>query len=197
MSLLSAWVESAAQLAAPESDALRRTLKPLLDQFRLSLRTSSSGRRSRAPTSTPRRAVSGAIDRVADAFLAIDVSGATIVDANPAAGALLGVARDALLGLDLMAFVPDAEEEYWSSQLDAIAESDESLRFEAHLKAVSGEAISIESSVSAFSTRSRTLALIVARLSTGNSSRSGAEVAEVDPSARGRGPKTFPSNESP
>lgn len=107
--------------------------------------------------------MAGAIDRVADAFLAIDVSGATVVDANPAAGALLGVERDSLFGLDLMGFVPEADQPAWWSSLDAIAESHESLGFEARLKDASGQTIDAAATATAFVSRGRTLALVLLR----------------------------------
>jgi len=161
MSLLSAWKEAASELAGPEGVELGETLKPLLVQFRLALRTSSGGRSQRARTSSPRRAVPGAIDRIADPFLAIDVGTATLVDANPAAGGLLGVERDSLFGLDLMGFVPEVHHADWWSQLDAVAESNERVAFGAHLKAVTGETISARASATAFNSRGRTVALVV------------------------------------
>jgi PAS domain-containing protein len=161
MSLLSAWKEAASELAGPEGDELGETLKPLLVQFRLALRTSSGGRSQRARTSSPRRAVPGAIDRIADPFLAIDVGTATLVDANPAAGALLGVERDSLFGLDLMGFVPEDHHADWWSQLDAVAESNERVAFGAALKTVTGEKIGARASATAFNSRGRTVALVL------------------------------------
>ncbi len=163
MSLLTAWKDAAVELAGDTGHELGEALNPLLAQFRLALRTSSSGRRRRTNPRAPRRAVAGAIDRVADGFLAIDVSGATVVDANPAAGALLGVERDSLFGLDLMGFIPEEDQPQWWSSLDAIAESHESLRFEARLKDASGEEIRALASATAFVSRGRTLALVLLR----------------------------------
>lgn len=163
MSLLSAWKDVAVGLAGDAGHDLGAALDPLLAQFRLALRTSSSGRRRRTNPRAPRRAVAGAIDRVADAFLAIDVSGASVVDANPAAGALLGVERDSLFGLDLMGFIPKEDQPGWWNSLDAIAESHESLRFEARLKDTSGQTISAAASATAFVSRGRTLALVLLR----------------------------------
>jgi len=163
MSLLGAWREAASELAGPEGAALGEALKPLIAQFRLALRTSSSGQRKRARVRTPRRAVASAIDRVADGFLAVDVANSTVVDANPAAGALLGVDRDSLFGLDLMSFVPTGSQGAWWSHLDAVAESNESIDFDAQLKAVTGEEIRTKASTIAFTSRGRTLALVMLR----------------------------------
>jgi PAS domain S-box-containing protein len=104
-----------------------------------------------------------AIDRVADAFLAIDTDTGLIADANPAAGALLGVARDALIDVQVMGFVPAEEHESWWTQLDAMTEETESRRFESALQDRSGMSIPIDGTVTRFATRGRTLALVLLR----------------------------------
>jgi len=162
--LLSAWVDAAAEVAGPTAPALRAAIGPWLKTFQGSLRTSAAGRgRSGAPR-TRRRAVNAAIDRVADAFLAVEADTGRVVDANPAAGALLGVARDALLGVEATAFVSEECRNGFLTELDAVAEGSEPRRFRGSLRDAQGGAISVECSVTAFSTRERTLALILARL---------------------------------
>ena len=162
--LLSAWVDAAAEVAGPGAPDLRAALGPWLQVFRASLRTSAAGRgRSGAPR-TQRRAVNAAIDRVADAFLAVDADSGRVVDANPAAGALLGVARDALLGVDATAFFAEDSRGAFQGEIDAVAEGSEPRRFRGSLRDAQGGAIAVECSVTAFSTRERTLALILARL---------------------------------
>jgi len=104
-----------------------------------------------------------AIDRVADGFLALDANSGSIVDANPAAGALLGVARDALLGVDAMAFVPPERQAQWWTELDAMTEGCEPRRFEASLRDAQGREIPVACSITRFATRERTLALVLAR----------------------------------
>ena len=104
-----------------------------------------------------------AIDRVADAFLAIDPQDARVLDANPAAGALLGVARDALLGVDAMSFVPAPARDLWWTELDAMSEDSEPRRFRGQLQDAGGAAIAVDCSVTRFATRGRTLALVLAR----------------------------------
>ena len=160
--LLAAWVEAAGEAAGPSSAVVDGALKPLLTHFQSGLRTTSNGRRRRGGART-RRAVMAAIDRVADAFLALDASNANVVDANPAAGALLGVARDALLGVDAMSFVPARMRDTWWTELDAVSEAAEPRRFRGQLQDAQGGPIDVECSVTRFSTRERTLALIVAR----------------------------------
>jgi len=162
--LLTAWVEAAAQVAGPDGAGIRAALLPWLKTFQASLRTSAAGRgRSGAPR-TRRRAVNAAIDRVADAFLAVDSDTGQVVDANPAAGALLGVVRDALLGLEVAAFVAEASRNEFQCELDAVAEGAEPRRFRGALRDAQGEEVPVDCTVTAFTTRDRTLALILARV---------------------------------
>jgi PAS domain S-box-containing protein len=161
--LLRAWSEAAGEVAGPSGDVVREALAPLLQQFDASLRTTTIGRRKSGAPRTRRRAVVGAIDRVADAFLALDADSARVVDANPAAGALLGIARDALLGVDAMSFVPDEERGAWWTELDAMTEDSEPRRFRGELRTAQGALVVVECTLTRFSTRERTLALVVAR----------------------------------
>ncbi len=160
--LLEAWSAAAREVAGHAAPGLEEALTPLLISFHASLRTTGAGRRKRGAPRT-RRAVSAAIDRVADAFLAVDAESGDVVDANPAAGALLGVARDALLGVDALSFVPHEQRGSWWTELDAVTEASEPRRFRGALRDARGTEIPVDCTVTRFSTRSRTLALIVAR----------------------------------
>ena len=161
--LLGAWSDAASDVAGPAGDELRQALAPLLARFHASLRTTSAGRRKSGKPRARRRAVISAIDRVADAFLAVDADDGRVVDANPAAGALLGVARDALLGVEATSFVPSDGHSAWWTELDAMTEDSEPRRFRGQLQDAQGTPIRVECSVTRFATRGRTLALIVAR----------------------------------
>jgi PAS domain-containing protein len=163
VALLNAWSDAAAEVAGPSGTALREALDPLILRFRNSLRTTNGGRRAKGAPRASRRAVVAAIDRLADAFLAIDADSGKIMDANPAAGALLGVARDALLGVEALAFVPDSAHATWWTHLDAMTEGSEPVRFRGHLQDKFGDAIAVDCSVTRFGTRNRTLALVLAR----------------------------------
>jgi PAS domain S-box-containing protein len=161
--LLGAWSDAASEVAGPAGNGLRQALAPLLSRFQASLRTTSAGRSKSGKPRARRRSVVAAIDRVADAFLAIDADDGRVVDANPAAGALLGVARDALLGVEATSFVPDDDHAAWWTELDAMTEESEPRRFRGQLQDAQGKPIGVECSVTRFATRGRTLALILAR----------------------------------
>jgi PAS domain S-box-containing protein len=161
---LEAWVDAAADAAGPDAEAVRLRLAPLRERFLLALRETAVARRaSGAPVPSRRRVVSAAIDRVCDAFLAIDAETGAIADANPAAGALLGTTRDHLLGGDAMAYVPAEARDAWWAQLDAVSEGTEPRRFRGNLLDAGGRTLAVDATVTRFATRARTLALVVAR----------------------------------
>jgi PAS domain S-box-containing protein len=161
--LLDGWIGAAAAAGAPHGEAIETALRPLQQAFVARLRQSTGVRRAKGAPRAKRRAVAAAIDRVADGFLALDANSGQIVDANPAAGALLGVARDALLGVDAMAFVPASCQPSWWIELDAMTEGAEPRRFESALVDNRGREIAVACSVTRFATRERTLALVLAR----------------------------------
>ena len=163
IALLTAWIEAAATVAGENGAVTRGALEPLLKVFRNAIRTTGTDRRKRGAPRATRRAVIAAIDRVADSFFAVDADSGKILDANPAAGALLGVNRDALLGLDAMSFVADSNRDSWWTEIDAMTEGAEARRFDSNLKDASGTEIAVECSITRFATRGKTLALIVAR----------------------------------
>jgi PAS domain-containing protein len=163
LALLAAWSQAAAEVAGERGAAVSEALAPLLERFRNAMRSTGTARRASGAPRGSRRAVMAAIDRVCDAFLAIDADSGRVVDANPAAGALLGVARDALLDVDASAFVEAAALPDWSTALEAMTEGAEPRRFPLTLRDRSGVPISVECTATRFATRDRTLALILAR----------------------------------
>ncbi|MCP5065220.1 MAG: PAS domain-containing protein [bacterium] len=162
--MLDAWLEGICRVAGPDHAEVRSHLEPILRRFRAELRTTPSAvRASGAPSPSKRRAVSAAIDRVSDAFLAIDPDTGRIADANPAAGALLATTRDALVGAEAMSFVPEPDQAGWWTELDAIAEGDGNRRFQGLLRDQNGGRVTVETQLTRFATRNRTLALCLAR----------------------------------
>ena len=164
--LLGAWSEAAAEVAGERGEAVRRALAPLVTGFRAALRTTQPSRRASGAPRANRRAVIAAIDRVADLFLAVDTSNSHIVDANPAAGALLRLSRDALLETHVLRFVPQAEHGSWSTELEAITEGAEPRRFGTRLRDAAGTEVAVDAAVTRYATRERTLALFVLRVAT-------------------------------
>jgi len=161
--LLAAWCEAAGEVAGPHAQLIDDALQPLFLSFRNALRTSNTGRRKQGPPRAGRRGVMAAIDRICDAFLAVDADSGRIVDANPAAAALLGVARDALIDVAADSFIPISDRSDWWTQFDAVTEGTEPRRFSASLADKTGSPIPVDCSVTLHATRNRTLALVVAR----------------------------------
>ena len=166
MALLTCWAEAASELAGPDREAVAIALAPLLDAFRLAIRTTGTKRKSSGRPRATRRAITAAIDRVADIFLAIDTDSGEILDANPAAGATLGVARDALIGIEFNAFVPKETQGPWWTALDTIAEGQDSHVFLASMQDREDRPIRLEASATRCLKSDRTLALILARPAT-------------------------------
>jgi PAS domain S-box-containing protein len=161
--LLDGWIDAAARAGAPDGDAIQAALRPIQQAFVARMRQTSGARKASGAPRAKRRAVTAAIDRVADGFFALDADSGRIIDANPAAGSLLGVPRDALLGVDAMAFVPSARQASWWTELDAMAEGCEPRRFESFLQDKLGREIRVYCSITRLATRERTLALVLAR----------------------------------
>ena len=161
--LLLAWIEAAAEIGTADVPLLREALNPLVLQFRMHLRGTQSGRKTRGAPRAKRRVVVAAIDRLAEAFLAIDTDTGTIEDANPAAGALLGLNRDELLGVDTMSFVPKPLQSLFWRELDAVGEGVDNHVFAATLSDSHGVPLELIASATRYSTRGKTLALILLR----------------------------------
>lgn len=161
--LLGAWSDAAADVAGRRAEEVREALAPLLTRFRSALRSTTPARQKSGAPRTARRAVMAAIDRIADVFLAVDAVSGRIVDANPAAGALLGTTRDGLLEAELATFLPAAERDRWQLELDAVSEGSEPRRFEAVLRDGGGAVVPVEARATRYVARDRVLALILAR----------------------------------
>ncbi len=161
---IDAWVQAAGSLAGPDGEKVLAPLGALRAQFIAALSASASARQAGgAPTPSARRAVSAAIDRIADVFLAADADSGAIVDANPAACALLGLARPDLLARTLDEIAAPTDRAEWSQLLDAMAEGSEPRHASLALIDASGAPARLDVRATRFTARGRTLALLVAR----------------------------------
>jgi PAS domain-containing protein len=165
---LEAWCGAAVDVAGPHGAELRGLLAPLVARFEAALTGARVGRAVARAERTPRaarRAVVGAIDRVADAFLAVDLADGLVVDANPAAAALLRTPREALLGAAAERFVHADARAVWGDELAELVESDEPRRFRAVWVDALAHAVAVEAHATRHQpARDRLLALILARV---------------------------------
>ena len=76
---------------------------------------------------------------------------------------MLELARDELVGAPAVDHFPDSARELWWTQLEALSEGDGGSRFETQLVARSGRRVGVEARVTRFATRTKTLALVLAR----------------------------------
>lgn len=161
---IDAWVGAACALAGPDAEKVRAPLALLRAEFVAALSAGAHARQSAgAATPSARRAVSAAIDRVADVFLAADADSGAIVDANPAACALLGLSRPELLARDLDALAAPGEGATWRQLLDAALEGGEPQRARAALRDAGGAASPLDVRATRYVARGRTLALLLGR----------------------------------
>jgi len=159
------WCGAAVDVAGPHGAELRGLLAPLAARFEAALTGARLARHAARAPRPARRAVVGAIDRIADAFLAVDLADGVVVDANPAATALLRTPREALLGAAAERFVQPDARALWSDELAELVESDEPRRFRAVWVDALAHPIAVEAHATRHQpTRDRLLALILARV---------------------------------
>jgi PAS domain S-box-containing protein len=160
---LDAWIAAAVALAPPELKA-QAALAPLRAQFAAALAASQPARRAAAlATPSARRAVPAAIDRIADVFLAADADDGAIVDANPAACALLGLARPELLARELSSLAALGSHASVRELLDTVAEGREPPRTLLALLDASGAALRLDVRVTRYAAGGRSLVLLLGR----------------------------------
>jgi PAS domain-containing protein len=162
--LVQGWCRVAEEVAGARGAELRALLEPLAARFQSALVGAEQASEARRAPRTGRRAVSGAIDRIADAFLAVDVDAGTIADSNPAAATLLRVAREDLNGRAIAEFCSPAARAMWSAELESLLESAAPRRFRTALVDARGGSHAVEILATRHATRDRVLALLVARV---------------------------------
>lgn len=157
------WCDAAADSAGARAPELRKVLAPLQKRFTQSLRGAQLARSAKRAKPAARRAVIGAIDRIADAFLAIDIDSGEIADANPAAATLLGKERPELVGRRALRFIDRESHELWNERLENVGESGEGQRFRVIWRDEFMSPVAVDIWASAHLTRRRRLAIITAR----------------------------------
>ena len=162
--LVQGWCRVAEEVAGARGAELRMLLDPLAAHFQNALVGHELASEARKAPRIGRRAVSGAIDRIADAFVAIDVDAGTIADANPAAATLLRVGREELIGRPIADFCSPAARSMWSAELESLLESATPRRFRTALVDALGTSHAVEILATRLATRDRVLALLVARI---------------------------------
>jgi PAS domain S-box-containing protein len=136
---------------------IRRQLRPE------DLEPSTPGARERRKRANAGKRVRAAIDRIDDAYLALNLEDGRIFDLNPAAEALLGAEANALLDHEFSDWIAATDRDRYES-LEARLDAGESapptrLRF----RRQSGEPVSAEVSIASHTIAGRRLAILVAR----------------------------------
>jgi len=161
--LVEAWCGAAGNEAGGGAPSLESALAPLVRRFGESLRSNQLAEPAKRARSPRRRAVIGAIDRIADLFLAIDLESHEIADVNPAAAAALGVERADLLGQPAERFVHKDTHDVLRERLASVAEGGEGERFKLILRDEFERPIAVEVCATPYPGRRHRLALFAAR----------------------------------
>jgi PAS domain-containing protein len=163
--VLQGWCAAAVEVAGSRGGELQGLLAPLEERFRAALLGTHVARQIRSSPRIARRAVVGAIDRIADAYLAVEVEEERVVDANPAAATLLRTTREKLIGASTSRLLHADTRLSWRDELAELLESDEPRRFRAIWVDALGRPIAVEAHATRHVVgRERVMALVVARV---------------------------------
>ncbi|MBM4336274.1 MAG: PAS domain S-box protein [Deltaproteobacteria bacterium] len=120
-------------------------------------------RSKKRPTPNAGRRVRGAIDRISDTYVALNLDSSAIFDVNPAAEALFATDAARLIGSSLSAFIAPADQLVWrelESRLDA---GEDSGPIELTVARPNGDYVPVELTIASHSISGKRLAIFIAR----------------------------------
>lgn len=120
-------------------------------------------RSKKRPTPNAGRRVRGAIDRISDTYVALNLDSSTIFDVNPAAEALFASDAARLIGGSLSKYIAPADQATWrelESRLDA---GEDSGPIELTIARPNGDFVPVEVTIASHSISGKRLAIFIAR----------------------------------
>ena len=135
---------------------LRRILAP-------EEREEKNERNKKRPTPNAGRRVRGAIDRISDTYVALNLDSSTIFDVNPAAEALFASDAARLIGSSLATYIAPVDQASWrelESRLDA---GEDSGPIELTIARPNGDYVPVEVTIASHSISGKRLAIFIAR----------------------------------
>jgi PAS domain S-box-containing protein len=120
-------------------------------------------RSKKRPTPNAGRRVRGAIDRISDTYVALNLDSSTIFDVNPAAEALFAADAARLIGSALSTYIAPVDQGSWrelESRLDA---GEDSGPIELTIARPNGDYVPVEVTISSHSISGKRLAIFIAR----------------------------------
>ena len=120
-------------------------------------------RNKKRPTPNAGRRVRGAIDRISDTYVALNLDSSTIFDVNPAAEALFASDAARLIGSSLSRYIAPPDQASWrelESRLDA---GEDSGPVELTIARPNGDFVPVEVTIASHSISGKRLAIFIAR----------------------------------
>jgi PAS domain S-box-containing protein len=120
-------------------------------------------RNKKRPTPNAGKRVRGAIDRISDTYVALNLDSSTIFDVNPAAEALFASDAARLIGSSLSAYIAPGDLPAWrelESRLDA---GEDSGPIEITIARPNGDFVPVEVTIASHSIAGKRLAIFIAR----------------------------------
>ena len=120
-------------------------------------------RNKKRPTPNAGRRVRGAIDRISDTYVALNLDSSTIFDVNPAAEALFASDAARLIGSSLSTYIAPVDQASWrelESRLDA---GEDSGPIELTIARPNGDFVPVEVTIASHSISGKRLAIFIAR----------------------------------
>lgn len=135
---------------------VRRILQPKEER-----RPRQKNRRRRTPNAGKR--VRGAIDRIRDTYIALNLDTGTIHDVNPAAEALFGCDAEKILGRSFADLVAPAHRQYAADLEARLDAGEDSAPVELVFVRPNGDFVGVQISVASHTISGRRLAILIAR----------------------------------
>jgi PAS domain S-box-containing protein len=120
-------------------------------------------RNKKRPTPNAGRRVRGAIDRISDTYVALNLDSSTIFDVNPAAEALFASDAARLIGSPLSNFIAPGDQTSWrelESRLDA---GEDSGPIELTVARANGDYVPVEVTIASHNIAGKRMAIFIAR----------------------------------
>ena len=120
-------------------------------------------RSRKRPTPNAGRRVRGAIDRISDTYVAVNLDDNTIFDVNPAAEALFASDSARLVGSPLASFISPQDQLAWQDLESRLDAGEESGPLELTIARPNGDFVAVEMTVASHTISGRRLAIFLVR----------------------------------
>jgi PAS domain S-box-containing protein len=120
-------------------------------------------RNKKRPTPNAGKRVRGAIDRISDTYVALNLDSSTIFDVNPAAEALFATDAARLIGTSLASYIAPGDQVSWSELESRLDAGEDSGPIELTIARPNGDFVPVEVTIASHSISGKRLAIFIAR----------------------------------